>query len=213
LQFDALMTVPDAPSWTGRNRSQFRFHRRALQSSISTEAKSGGALLSAAMETREKHTGVRSAVHHRLRGSHVSISTSNSSVQSDHAATARSSRTFGLVFCGFFTVVGCAPLLRGGPLRHWALVIAGAFGIAAMAWPAGLNLANRFWLKFGELLHRVTSPIAITVIYAVGVLLPGLLSRLVGRDSLRLKWQPEAETYWISRSPPGRADAGLKRQF
>ena len=37
----------------------------------------------------------------------------------------------------------------------------------------------------------------------------GLLFRLMGKDSLRLRFDPNAGSYWIPREPPG----SMKNQF
>jgi hypothetical protein len=124
-----------------------------------------------------------------------------------------SDRTFGLVFAGFFLVVGSVPLVRGGDVRRWALVLATSFLLAALVIPRVLAWPNRWWGKFSELLHHVTSPVALAVIYLVGIVPVGILRRLLGRDPLHLKSGSAGDTYWISRRPPARPDAGMERQF
>jgi len=47
-----------------------------------------------------------------------------------------------------------------------------------------------------------------------GTVLPtGLIMRLMGKDLLRLKREPEADSYWIRRRPPGPAPETMKDQF
>ena len=82
-----------------------------------------------------------------------------------------SNRAFGLVFTVFFLIVAFMPLVRGGEVRWWALILAVIFlwrrwfFARALAWP------NRAWLMFGEMLHRLTSPLALGLIYLVGIVL------------------------------------------
>lgn len=122
-------------------------------------------------------------------------------------------RTFGFVFAAFFLVIAVVPRLQGAPFRTWAGLTAAAFALAAVAFPQLLAGPSRWWLKFGALLHRVTSPVAIAAIYLVGIAPVGVVRRLMGKDPLRLKRDPALDTYWILRSPPGRGDATMKRQF
>ena len=124
-----------------------------------------------------------------------------------------SDRTFGLVFAGFFLVLGLVPWLKGGAPRFWALAVAGGIALVAMAFPPLLAWPNWLWTKFGRVLHRITSPLAITAIYVVAIVPTGLLMRLLGKDPLRLKSDSTAETYWIPRVPPARGDARMKNQF
>jgi hypothetical protein len=37
--------------------------------------------------------------------------------------------------------------------------------------------------------------------------------RLTGKDLLRLKRDPEAESYWIPREPPGPSPETIKNQY
>ena len=112
-----------------------------------------------------------------------------------------------------FAVIGCWPLLGGATPRWWALAVGGAALVVALAAPQWLAPATRVWLRFGLLLHRVTSPIILAVIY-FGVVTPtGLLRRALGKDPLRLKRDPDAESYWIEREPPGPDRESMSNQF
>ena len=70
-----------------------------------------------------------------------------------------SERSFGLVFAVLFALIGLLPLWRGQTVRIWALVLAAAFLFTAIAAPCVLAPLNLFWFRFGELLHKITSPI------------------------------------------------------
>ena len=100
--------------------------------------------------------------------------------------------------------------------QHSASGMALGVGRSGSPWPAsGLVLAlaaprllapfNWVWTKFGLLLHRIISPIFLTILF-YGCIAPiGFLMRLSGKDPLRLKYEPDAESYWISarrRVPP-----------
>ena len=41
----------------------------------------------------------------------------------------------------------------------------------------------------------------------------GLIMRTLGKRPLRLKFDPEAESYWIERKPPGPEPETMIRQF
>ena len=66
-----------------------------------------------------------------------------------------------------------------------------------------LNPLNRIWLKFGLLLHRVVNPVIMALLFYGTVLPTGLIARAMGKDLLRLKREPNADSYWIVRAPPG----------
>jgi hypothetical protein len=47
-----------------------------------------------------------------------------------------------------------------------------------------------------------------------GTVLPtGLVMRLLGKDLLRLNRQPDTDSYWIVRAPPGPSPETMKDQF
>jgi hypothetical protein len=126
---------------------------------------------------------------------------------------ASSDRFFGLTFFAVFLILALWPLLAQGPVRPVALGIALAFLAVSLIAPKRLAPLNRLWLKFGELLHRITSPIILGIMF-FGVITPvGWLMRLAGKDLLHMKFDRDAPSYWIRREPPGPDKASLKRQF
>jgi hypothetical protein len=125
-----------------------------------------------------------------------------------------SDRSFGFVFTAVFCVMGCWPLLHAEPLRWWALVVAAAFAVLALARPQLLHPLNRLWLAFGRLLHRIVSPLVMAMLFFAAVTPTGWLMRLRGRDILSLKRRPELKSYWIRREPGSRpAPEMMKNQF
>lgn len=124
-----------------------------------------------------------------------------------------SNRAFGLVFTVFLLVVGIWPMVHGLGFRLWALVGSGALLFLSLLLPVVLTIPNRIWTRFGLLLHSVTSPIALGILF-YGMFTPmGLIMRLFGKDSLRLQFETNAKSYWIRRKPPGPAADSLLDQF
>lgn len=124
-----------------------------------------------------------------------------------------SDRFFGLLFFAVFLLIALWPLLKGKPVYPVPLGLALAFLAVALVVPKWLAPLNRLWMKFGELLHRIVSPVILGIMF-FGVITPvGWLMRLAGKDLLRTKFDREAESYWIRREPPGPESASMKRQF
>lgn len=124
-----------------------------------------------------------------------------------------SNRSFGLVFAVVFLVIAAWPILDGRALRWWAAVIAATFALLAVLYPSVLTLPNRWWTKFGLLLSKVVSPIALGLLF-FGVITPlGAVMRLTGKDPLRLQLDRKTDSYWIPRDPPGPPPESMTNQF
>jgi hypothetical protein len=133
-------------------------------------------------------------------------------VASDERAPTSSNRAFGLVFVGFFTVVGALRLVTGRP-AVWFFVGAAILLLVALAWPRLLAPFNWLWARIGALLHRCVSPVVLGLVFFTTITPIGLLLRLLGKDVLRLRLDPNAQTYWIERRPPGPAPDTMRHQF
>ncbi len=124
-----------------------------------------------------------------------------------------SDRSFGLTFAVVFAIIALLPLRHHLPVRWWALAIALAFALAALVAPRLLAPLNKLWAKVGDLLHKITTPIIMGLLF-FGALTPvAALMRLRGKDSLRLKRDTKSASYWIERKPPGPAPDSLNQAF
>ena len=124
-----------------------------------------------------------------------------------------SNRAFGWVFTVFFLILALLPLLSGGGVRFWALAAAAAMAVVTLVRPSLLGAPNRAWTRLGFWLGRVVSPVMAGVVF-YGVVTPmGLAMRLLGKDPLRLRWDPSADSYWIVRDPPGPTPESMADQF
>src|SRR4030088_3796690 len=121
----------------------------------------------------------------------------------DEKIVAGSDRSFGLVMAAAFAAVTLLNVWHVGRVWPWTGVVAALFLAAALLRPAKLHPLNLIWLKFGLLLHRVVNPIVMALLFYGTVLPTGLVMRMMGRDLLRLKRQPDTDSYWIVRQPPG----------
>lgn len=141
------------------------------------------------------------------------MSATHENFSRDEAIQGSSDRSFGLVFMTVFAVVGVWPLMFGGVVRGWALGVATGFLLTAWFAPKVLHPLNLLWMRFGLLLSKVMNPLIMGVLF-YGVITPmGALMRLLGKDLLRLKLDPEADSYWIERDPPGPEPESLTNQF
>ena len=131
----------------------------------------------------------------------------------DEKVVAGSDRSFGMVMAAAFMVVTLLNAWHAGRLWPWTGGLAALLLAAAWLRPAALHPLNLLWLKFGLLLHRVVNPVVMALLFFGTVLPTGLVMRMMGKDPLRLKRQPDADSYWIVRKPPGPSPETMSDQF
>jgi hypothetical protein len=124
-----------------------------------------------------------------------------------------SDRSFGLVFAVVFLAIAVFPLFHGGAVRWWSSGVAAVFAFVALLKPVLLAGLNRLWIKLGVLLGKVVSPIALGILFYCVITPIGLIIRFSGKDPLRLKFNPDTDSYWIPRDPPGPAPDSMTHQF
>ncbi len=124
-----------------------------------------------------------------------------------------SNRSFGMLFAVVFAAAGGVSLWRSGALYPWLFGLSALTLAVTLVVPDALAPLNRLWMRFGELLHRLVSPVMVGAIF-YGVITPfALVMRLAKRDALRLKFDPAAKSYWIAREPPGPDAESFNNQF
>ncbi|MEM8949643.1 MAG: SxtJ family membrane protein [Pseudomonadota bacterium] len=105
----------------------------------------------------------------------------------------------------------------GGVTFGWFEYILGGIGIALLVMglvlPSVLAPLNRAWMKLGLLLFTIVNPIVLGLIFLVTIIPIGLALRLFGKDPLRLRFEPDAKSYWIERDPPGPEPESMPQQF
>ena len=125
-----------------------------------------------------------------------------------------SNRNFGFLFAGVFALLAAYGGYHGANVTTvYGWLIAGVIiGLVAIIAPGLLTPFNRAWMKLGELMGKIVSPLVLGIIFFVLITPVALVTRLFGRDELRLK-KTDASSYWIDRAPPGPAGDSFKNQF
>ena len=129
-----------------------------------------------------------------------------------HTHDVRQLRQFGLLVGGIFGLIGLWPLVwRHQSPRLWAVALAVALVLPALAAPRILAPAHRAWMALAEALAWINTRILLGVVF-FGVVTPiGLLMRLRGRDPMHRQLEPAVESYRVRRTP--RPGTHMQRQF
>lgn len=124
-----------------------------------------------------------------------------------------SERKFGLTIAVVLAILSALPLISGRPPYVWLLAAAIVLAILALAVPRLLSPLNRAWYRFGLLLHKIVNPLILGVLFFATVTPVGLLMKVAGKRLLQRQYEPERETYWIVRNPPGPDVQSIRNQF
>jgi len=124
-------------------------------------------------------------------------------------------RVFGLTMAAFLFALSVWPLVSGRNPHLWGVVLAAVLAALALLAPALLRYPHRYWLRLGDLLHRIVSPIMLAIVYFLVMTPISLLMRATGRSFLPKERNggQGKDTHWISRDPPGPAPDSLKNQY
>ena len=121
-----------------------------------------------------------------------------------------SNRNFGFVFFVFFLIVSFWPLIKGGELRIWTLVISVIFLLLGAINSQILTPLNKIWFKFGIFLGNFISPIVMGIVFFLVVTPIGIIMRLMGKNLLGLKKDNNKKSYWIKKN---NYKTSMKKQF
>ena len=110
-----------------------------------------------------------------------------------------SNRSFGIVFFIVFLTIGLWPFLSSGELRIWSIVISFIFLILGLLKSKILTPLNKLWGKFGELLGKIIAPIVMAAVYFLVLTPVSLLTKILGKDLLKIKFSNKTNSYWIKR--------------
>jgi hypothetical protein len=122
-------------------------------------------------------------------------------------------RKFGWFFAAVFAAVATYAYWRGwSAVILVTLVAAILFAAATLLFPQSLAPLNRLWYGLGMLLGKIISPIVLGLIFFMLITPVSLVTRLFGRDELKMK-KRNVESYWVDRSPPGPPSDSFKNQY
>ena len=124
-----------------------------------------------------------------------------------------SNKKFGLFFSAIFVLIAAYAHFKFRiEFAVFALMTSALFAIAVFLTPEILTPLNRLWFSIGLLLGKIVSPIVLGLIFFVLITPVAFVTRLFGRDELKIK-KRTVESYWVDRSPPGPTSESFKNQY
>ena len=141
-------------------------------------------------------------------------SMSNREVCGKKETSKRSSdRSFGIVFCVVFSVIGFWPMLDQMSPYIWAISISIVLLAISVIYPRLLRGLNLLWYRFGLLLHSVMTPFLLGLIFFSTFVPIGFIMRLMGKRPLPTSFNKSKDSYWIEKGSAELKPETMKRQF
>ena len=125
----------------------------------------------------------------------------------------KQSKHFGLLLSIIFFILAVYLIFKKSIfLGQFLLILSGTFFLVSITIPRYLNRITKLWLRFGDILGRVVSPITLGLIFFILIAPIGMLTRLFGRDELLLK-KKNKKSYWLARQKTDDKFNSFERQF
>ena len=120
-----------------------------------------------------------------------------------------SNRSFGILFFIVFLIIALYPLIYGGNLRIWSVIISIIFLVLGVVNSRALTPFKILWLRLGMSLGKIMSPIIMGLIFFFVVTPTGLIMKIIKKDLINLKLNKN-KSYWIKKNDP---KSKMKNQF
>jgi len=125
----------------------------------------------------------------------------------------RELRKFGLTVGIALGIFGGLFLWRGRGYYDILFYIAGAFILLGLVFPIVLKPIQKVWMTLAVILGWVMTRVILCILFYVVVTPIGLISRLFGKAFLDLKFDENAQTYWVPKKSSGTDKSGYEKQF
>ena len=122
---------------------------------------------------------------------------------------------FGFIWLGFLLLFGGVAFFKfdSPQVARWLWVAAVVVPIVGWLVPAFMRLVFLGMSYLAWPIGFVVSHVVLAVVYYLVLTPVGLLTRVFGYDSMQRRFDPEAESYWIERSPEAVDPKRYFRQF
>lgn len=121
-----------------------------------------------------------------------------------------SNRSFGLLFFIVFLILGLWPLKNSQSLNFFFTTVSIIFLFLGLINSKLLTPLNKTWIKFGEILGSIISPIIMAFVYFIFLTPISLIVRIFGKDLLGIKFNKSIDSYWIKRK---KKLSPMRKQF
>ena len=107
-----------------------------------------------------------------------------------------SERSFGFVFSLFFFIMSIFPIYFQKEINLYFLIISIIILMIAIFKPLIFFFPNKIWMKLGELLNFIISPLVMLMIFIFAFLITKIFLSLFNKKLIYDKFDSNLKTYW-----------------
>ena len=108
-----------------------------------------------------------------------------------------SEKSFGFVFFVFFLFLSILPLFYDKNFNQTLLYIALIILTITLLFPKFFYYPNLIWMKFGELLNYIISPLVMLVIFITAFVTTKIFLFIFNKRLMNDKFDSNTKSYWI----------------
>ena len=116
-------------------------------------------------------------------------------------------KSFGIVFFIFFLLIS---FFFEGKVKIFFLFISFLFLFLGLLNSKYLTIPKKLWLKLGELMHIVISPVLLGIIYFSIIYPTKIILTILGKDIFSLKIKKNDKSYWKIKE---KINSNMNNQF
>ena len=120
---------------------------------------------------------------------------------------------FGVVGCIFFGTLLAAAVWRDKTLLTYFFGLLALLSIGFILWPGHLKPVYLFWLKFAHFMGSKITILILTILFYFVITPAALLKSIFGGKPLPVKPDPDADTYWVTRSEPAQPKERFPKRY
>ena len=114
-----------------------------------------------------------------------------------HVNIKRSSdKSFVYTFSIFFLIIALFPLIYSGKVNIFVLCISIVIFLITIFFSRVLKIPNKIWLRFGEILSHITSPIIMFLVFITTFIPTKLVLMILQKKLLEDKIDKNQKSYW-----------------
>ncbi len=108
-------------------------------------------------------------------------------------------RKFSWILGGAFLALGAFAWWRESDLANYLLIPGAVIAVVGTVLPGALRWLFFAWMALGLVLGTIVTSIILTLVFVIAVTPIGLIMRMIGRDPMERKLDPQAATYWLPK--------------